>query len=233
MPTENRRVATYLPKRIDDQLEAFKVERGLKGDSPALIAILEMFFGVSQKVAHISSSEAESLSQRIEAVEQSLTQMKIDILDDLPSELSKLLFFWKAEVRDDLLSELKSELPDIIPVQQLEANTLEEVDGQLSFLDAPFAEDSESDTPNKLLANQTEKLKIVAPKPLAGVELSERLGVNKGVVSKVKTKKDPQHFAEWSKSKDPDGFAWEFEPDTKLYYPILPQQEGQVDAEEF
>lgn len=51
MPTQNRRVATYLPKELDDRLKAFIAEHDLKGDSPALIAILSEYFGVSQQIA--------------------------------------------------------------------------------------------------------------------------------------------------------------------------------------
>lgn len=43
MPTENRRIATYLPKQVDERLEAFKAERSIKGDSQALIVILSEF----------------------------------------------------------------------------------------------------------------------------------------------------------------------------------------------
>lgn len=60
MPTENRRIATYLPKEILDRFTAFKSERGIKGDSQALIAILSEFFGVSQNIAHISQKVAHS-----------------------------------------------------------------------------------------------------------------------------------------------------------------------------
>ena len=63
MPTENRRVAAYLPKEIDEQLKAFKIARELatperltdrqsEADSQALIIILSEFFGVSHQAAH-------------------------------------------------------------------------------------------------------------------------------------------------------------------------------------
>ena len=51
MPTENRRVATYLPKELDDCLKTFITERNLKGDSPALIVILSEYFQVDTLVA--------------------------------------------------------------------------------------------------------------------------------------------------------------------------------------
>jgi DNA-binding transcriptional regulator YiaG len=62
MPTENRRVAAYLPKEIDEQLKAFKIARELatperltdkqsEADSQALIIILSEFFGVTHQLA--------------------------------------------------------------------------------------------------------------------------------------------------------------------------------------
>ena len=65
MPTQNRRIATYLPKDVDKKFQAFKLERGLNGDSPALITILKEFLGVSQEAAHLHSSEFNELSAQI------------------------------------------------------------------------------------------------------------------------------------------------------------------------
>jgi hypothetical protein len=123
MPTENRRIATYLPKHIDDLLEAFKSEHSIKGDSQALITILSEFFGVSQEVTH------QSGSARIdEIITAKLTQLKSELLDELLSRLLQtetvfesrfskvesqlhLIQQVKTEVKDELLSELRSELP--------------------------------------------------------------------------------------------------------------------------
>jgi DNA-binding transcriptional regulator YiaG len=72
MPTQNRRVAAYLPKEIDDRLKTFISERNLKGDSPALIAILSEYFGVSylgtQKVDYssfVSQEQFQELSIKV------------------------------------------------------------------------------------------------------------------------------------------------------------------------
>lgn len=111
MPTENRRVATYLPKELDDRLKAFIAERNLKGDSPALIVILSEFFGVSQEVAHQGSSD---LIQRIEALENRFSELKSELLSELDSKLLNSIGSIeraKDEVEARLLSELKSELP--------------------------------------------------------------------------------------------------------------------------
>lgn len=51
MPTQNRRVATYLPPELSDRLKTFINERNLRGESQALITILSEFFDVSYPVA--------------------------------------------------------------------------------------------------------------------------------------------------------------------------------------
>lgn len=72
MGTDNRRVAAYLPKEIDDRLKEFISERGLKGDSPALIEILSEYFGVSRQVAQsvdyslfVTQSQFEELAAKV------------------------------------------------------------------------------------------------------------------------------------------------------------------------
>ena len=58
--------------------------------------------------------------------------------------------------------------------------------------------------------------------PLRGNELARRFGVDKGAPSSRKSfwRNDPQKFLEWTRNKDPEGYAWEFNPRDKLYYPI-------------
>ena len=154
MPTENRRVATYLPKHIDDRLESFKVERGLKGDSPALIAILEEYFGVSREVAQVSNTP---LGQRVDALENKvndlvgvLTQrlqelgeaMKSTQVEPLNQLKESFIGELKSELKSSLLIELRSELFDELqskpPVFELPLTS----PGQLSLLE--LKDDTES-----------------------------------------------------------------------------------------
>ena len=78
MPTENRRIATYFPKDIDDKFNAFKLSRGIRGDSQALLTIVSEFLGVTQEVAHLSSpdllSRFETLEKVVFKIQQQLGQ---------------------------------------------------------------------------------------------------------------------------------------------------------------
>ena len=52
---------------------------------------------------------------------------------------------------------------------------------------------------------------------LIQAELAKRLDVHSSTIGKRKS--DPD-FAQWSQSKDPDGIAWEYSPETKEFLPV-------------
>lgn len=59
--------------------------------------------------------------------------------------------------------------------------------------------------------------KIAQTRPLNQTQLAERLGV---VVSAITYWKFKTGFSEWSRSKDPDGIAWKYSPDSKRFSPV-------------
>jgi ParB family chromosome partitioning protein len=52
---------------------------------------------------------------------------------------------------------------------------------------------------------------------LTDVEMAERLGVKTSTLGKAKKRTD---FSEWSKSKDPEGGAWQWEAESKRFVPV-------------
>lgn len=230
MSTQNRRIATYLPKEVDEKFQAFKLERGLNGDSPALIAILETFFGVSQEVAHLGSSEFNELSTRVNTLKTELSSLENKLFSELKSKLL-------SELRSELLDELKSELPkseqSFSPPGQLSLLGLKsELSSELPH-SAPS--ELESELPSELLnsdgdASSCDDLLTEPSGKLldgsafwSGVELSNRLKVSSPDISSRKG--DPvQKFAEWSQKKDPDGLAWKRISKGK-YVPIVDNSE--------
>jgi hypothetical protein len=208
MPTQNRRVATYLPESLDRSLSSFKQERGLKGDSAALIAVLESFFGVTQKEAYSSSSESIALTQRLEAIEKRVDQIKDEILGELRGspQLSSLPEASEDSVIDesfpgDLLGEAEGALESELSTENLPH--LEEVAGE-----------SQSELSLENLSPSGE-----AVIRLKASHLMKRLGVVSSVMSRRKND-PPEKFAEWSISKDPDQVSWVFIPDLNLFQPI-------------
>jgi len=56
-----------------------------------------------------------------------------------------------------------------------------------------------------------------ASQGLIQAELAKRLDVHSSTIGKRKS--DPD-FSEWSQSRDPEGIAWEYSPDTKEFLPV-------------
>jgi hypothetical protein len=69
-----------------------------------------------------------------------------------------------------------------------------------------------------------DKSPAIAPQPttndqelLTQAELSKRLGCDSGTLTKNRNK---SNFEKWSQSKDPEGKAWRYLPDTQRYSPV-------------
>lgn len=120
MPTENRRVATYLPKEIDSAFQAFKDERGI-GDSAALILILCERLGVTHSVNQVDYSRfatvvqfeelAAKVSELTTAVEKSSSPSTL--LSKLPDKIKRL-----EERIDSLESLMRQQKVDEIAVDE-------------------------------------------------------------------------------------------------------------------
>lgn len=146
MPTENRRVATYLPKDISDRLEAFKTERDIKGDSQALIVILSEFLGVSQQVAHPVAQDSSKIIERIQAIESGLESLKGNLLSELQSELlriekdlnnrldDRLVHLAEKSLVQQVKEEIKSELRSEFKSELVRGGKSSEAPGQLNLL---------------------------------------------------------------------------------------------------
>jgi len=73
-----------------------------------------------------------------------------------------------------------------------------------------------AESPLETLSSQPED-KEKEGQTLIQAELAKRLDVHSSTIGKRKS--DPD-FAQWSQSKDPDGVAWEYSPETKEFLPV-------------
>lgn len=197
MSTKKRRIATYIPTEIEDKFQAFKKEREV-GDSQALILILTEFLGVSQKVAFSDDS---------------LVEIKSELLFELKSELLK-----EAEKLENNLNskigELKSELLNKLLT-----------DVELEIVDKPF-DRQELSIPVIEATNS-----INHEEGLKGIELAKRLGCDNSNLARNAKKFTKEKFTDWSSQKDPEGIAWEFR-ENKKYYPLPASlSEGEAEAQ--
>lgn len=212
MGTDNRRVATYLPKEIDDRLKAFILERNLKGDSPALIVILSEYFGVSQQVAQLvdyssfaTQNQLETLSSRVNSISEKLSELSGKLLGKPLQEAKTVNEHVDAvqpvqpvpvDVDASLTSEILSELPTNI---DLDDNATSELRGD-SLVE-------------HLILHSTKDIKFSAS------QLSKRLVIGPSTIS-VRKNDSPEKFAEWSCGKDPDNVAWSFSTELNRFQPI-------------
>ena len=87
---------------------------------------------------------------------------------------------------------------------------------QLTRVESPqstTATETESETDSSI----ERAASIDAGQSLIQAELAKRLDLNSSTVGRRKG--DPD-FEEWSQSKDPEGIAWKYEPDTKLFVAV-------------
>lgn len=148
MPTNNRRVATYIPKEIDSKFQAFKEEKQV-GDSQALILILSSYFEVSQKTAYLSESplfkQVQILESKFDSMSSLLSELKNELsgkagIDRLSELKSSLLYELKTDSRSILESELPSSLTNIssnsndseVAVLSISSTTLDSLDNHES-----------------------------------------------------------------------------------------------------
>lgn len=217
MPTENRRIATYLPKEIDEKFRAFKEERGLinsdkeaAGDSKALILIMSEYFGVSQQVSYYSDSPL------------------VKQLEELSSLVSELKSELHTKVGEDRISELKSELlselkisssngkPKSSPPKQLDIGG--EIAGTQQKVKKP--RDRKKSTEPKDVANGID---ILTTSQLAQRLKIERSNTVSTAKANAKKSNNPSYFTNWSKDRDPEGCSWEYKSGSSLFYKVAHQ----------
>ncbi len=86
---------------------------------------------------------------------------------------------------------------------------------QLTKTESTTTIDAESEVEDSI---DYQPASIDAGQSLIQAELAKRLDLNSSTVGRRKSEPD---FEEWSQSKDPEGVAWKYEPETKLYVAVV------------
>lgn len=222
MPTQNRRVATYLPPELDDRLKAFITERSLKGESQALITILSEFFNVSYSVARQVDYSTFVTQEQFKEMLDKVSELSIAVESKSPGEMLRKL--------REKLDLLEKRLDDREADKPRSEHKVEAVPGQMSILDATkseLIENAVSELPdNKEGEFESENASNISSellgklKPMTGNALSTRFRLNKDSVAGRKRSQTEDKFLRWTREKDPDGIAWQYNPGDKLYHPL-------------
>ncbi|NJO19313.1 MAG: hypothetical protein HC838_03495 [Spirulinaceae cyanobacterium RM2_2_10] len=72
-------------------------------------------------------------------------------------------------------------------------------------------------TPTASEQAPTQPVSVKQPRALIQAELSKRLAVHSGTLTKRKS--DPD-FPQWTQSRDPEGIAWQYSVSEKVFTPV-------------
>jgi DNA repair exonuclease SbcCD ATPase subunit len=213
MPSQFR-VAGYPPEHIYQKLKDFAKEHNLS-ESKALIMVLAEYFGVASNVAQEVSYKYAAIEQ-VEELEKNLSELS-KLYSELKSdsktkvnELEKSIKNLDSKIQDFQVA--KSESLSSLENQSSKIETFQKSPGQLSFIE-------ENPKPQKTVVNDFSVDILI---PLTAAQLSRRFAKPKDFVkaTKFQYKNKMTEFPEKLKKADPDGIAWEYHEDDRLYHPI-------------
>lgn len=162
---------------------------------------------VEQKVSEVNQ-RVNDLTELINDVRQQVTQLDSKPNSDLAEWINQVEAF---ESRLSVVEKNKSNKS--IPESQTQKQS-----GQLDILGSKFINVDFTEEPStKPIEDTIQVTNTVGLEPLTQAELADRFG-NKKYRSQIST--NQRNLAKWSKSKDPDGIAWEYRAETKKYYPL-------------
>ena len=117
---------------------------------------------------------------------------------------------------------LTNQAPKLVQwlMEDEEDETEEEIEDKSSAWESETEEadiQEKLESPPEKPSPQSEQPEEKEGQALIQAELAKRLDVHSSTIGKRKS--DPD-FAQWSQSKDPDGVAWEYSPETKEFLPV-------------
>lgn len=200
MPTDNRRIATYFPKDVDEKFTAFKLDRGIRGDSQALLTIVSEFLGVTQEVAYSNSPE---ILLRVENIEKSLLILRGELFQEVKQSVLLALSKQKTTLESP---ELAVGLDDnLIPSAELLSKSESESLNLNMIESLPTTEIFQE--------LQNDEVSFLAS------DLAKRLGAGQSTISN--RKRDASDvFTKWTSARDPDGLSWMFNTESGMFSPI-------------
>lgn len=205
-------VAAKLPtkQQIDARVDDYLDEKFKELNVFRMEFKTEVWLQLKNQFAIWNKTLQEGLSRvnaRIEAVED-----KLDIKDGMPSLLQEALHTVEQQrwVIEDLLSKSKGELGS----ESLdETRSPQEPPGLVEESSEVESSEVEAVKKSELPDESPDKL----PDKLSQTELAQRLNCHKSQVSRHSKQSD---FEEWTKERDPDAIAWNYDPKSKRYLSV-------------
>ena len=178
---------------------------------------------LEERLSSFASNQNDLLSrlqerlQEVEAQVKKLPASNLADVDKLQTDVDRL-----QQERDQLdarnleLEAADGDLKHELLNKNEEIAHLKEELGKLAIALQPMTQDQEPMTQDQEPMTQDQELMTQDQEPvtLTQAELAKRLGCDSGTLTK--NRKKPS-FQEWSQSKDPEGKAWKYLPDTQRY----------------
>ena len=201
------------------------------------VAIEFQLMAIAKKLDQGEIIDLETKSIEVKPIEiESVTESKLDsVTDSIKAIVSKyrqesdkksLTKTTRWDAARKLLRELEAVLYPEAVIESVTETKLEEkelvIESKVIDNDSVTnSEEINNDLVTDSKSLQVEQIELTLTKeglqPLTQAELADRFGGTK-YRSQISERK--YDLTEWSKSKDPDGIAWEYRAETKKYYPL-------------
>lgn len=243
MATDRHKIQGYLEAEISERFTAWKKQRGIEKDSAALNELLKEYFSPAAKTAKIDSAQIEqivraemtayrfALEATAEATGKNVTRLaeSIEVLQVGLRGVEAKLGEIQEQNWGEMIESLDEEVNHLADGNGILDVKVQEIHKELQEVKARLDGHSSDEAPAQLPSTASAADNAIAPAPddslneslsLNQAALSRRLQINPGQVHKKREKLDAAAFGEWSKSKDPDAIAWQYDREKKLYSPV-------------
>jgi hypothetical protein len=196
------------------------------------VAIESQLMAIAKKLDQGEIIDLETKSIEIESVTESNLDSVTDSIKEIvdryrkESDAKSLTKTTRWDAARKLLRELEAVLYPETIIESVTETKLEEKELVTESLSITLDSETNSESSNFVSVTdskslQVEQIELTLTKeglqPLTQAELADRFGGTKYRSQICEKKYD---LTEWSKSKDPDGIAWEYRAETKKYYPL-------------
>ncbi len=222
MPSENPRVAAYISKQLKEKFNDWKAERGIKSESQALAIILGEFLGVGHQVTQEVDYSAFATREQLMELVSKVSDLSATVENMKPGELLKKLLGQCNQLEERVVA-LEITTREL-EVQQSSQGIDKTPEAQMPLLELPEPSEPQSEPLNSESESSEDLLKGGLNgelQPMSASELARRFGVSPQAIANNKSrwKDEPDTFTEWTRRKDPDGVAWRFSSEGRLYHP--------------
>lgn len=216
---EEEDIATLTPALPTSELIETLTEKDLhpshSHDESSILEGLELP-ETSSAEESVSSAEVSSKEQVELREEEPVTPVEVSTPDQVEVEEEEPVPPVEVSTPEASVPPVEVSTPEA-SVSPVEDTSTDQVEAKLEPLQPPQSEPTE-------LLKEKEHLYQDAPtqdqevyKALIQAELAKRLDVHSSTVGKRKSDED---FPEWSQSRDPEGIAWGYNPETKEFVPL-------------